>query len=165
MVASSSTTSTRTREPGPAVSAAPHVYGRASANLTNLGTEAIRSFTVFSRGFRPPPLAAPPADHVDSRGFAGWLGTHLKAEPGRRVRRPWQQPRRGGIYDHWGCPIDFLVQAIAAVRALRVSRPAWQAPIHPQTVKIAIHGWSTGTFTQVRTMILPARPGSPRGES
>ncbi|MFH8369304.1 DUF6196 family protein [Streptomyces sp. NPDC018031] len=57
---------------------------------------------------------------VDNSGFVGWLATRLKRSLGTGVFVVCGSNRnRGGIYDHWGCPVELLPEAIAAVEALR----------------------------------------------
>ncbi|WP_242906051.1 DUF6196 family protein [Actinomadura terrae] len=80
------------------------------------GHGAAEQFGIFSFHF--------PADQ-DNSGFVGWLATHLKAELGTGVFVICGSNRaRGGIYDYWGCPIDMLNKAVAAVEALRTARPS-----------------------------------------
>ncbi|MES9539954.1 DUF6196 family protein [Actinomadura sp. NPDC000600] len=71
----------------------------------------VERFGIFSFHF--------PAD-LDNSGFVGWLATRLKTELGTGVFVICGSNRdRGGIYDYWGCPIDLLDDATAAIRALR----------------------------------------------
>ncbi|MFD9907760.1 DUF6196 family protein [Streptomyces sp. NPDC059063] len=57
---------------------------------------------------------------ADNSGFVGWLATHLKAELGTGVFVVCGSNRaRGGIYDYWGCPVELLDRAVAAVKALQ----------------------------------------------
>jgi hypothetical protein len=78
------------------------------------GRGGAERFGIFSFHF--------PAD-LDNSGFVGWLATHLKTELGTGVFVICgSNQARGGIYDHWGCPIDMLSQAVAVVEALRTRR-------------------------------------------
>ncbi|GAA4054387.1 DUF6196 family protein [Actinomadura miaoliensis] len=73
--------------------------------------EHIEHFGIFSFHF--------PAE-LDNSGFVGWLAGQLKVRLGTGVFVICGSNRaRGGIYDHWGCPIDLLDEAIAVVKALR----------------------------------------------
>jgi hypothetical protein len=76
-------------------------------------SDSVERFGIFSFHF---------PDDLDNSGFVGWLATHLKAQLGTGVFVVCGSNRaRGGIYDYWGCPIDLLEQAVALVRALRLS--------------------------------------------
>ncbi|MEU6040659.1 DUF6196 family protein [Actinomadura sp. NPDC047616] len=75
--------------------------------------EHVEHFGIFSFHF--------PAE-LDNSGFVGWLAGQLKVRLGTGVFVICGSNRaRGGIYDHWGCPIDLLDEAIAVVKALRAS--------------------------------------------
>ncbi|MGK5553630.1 DUF6196 family protein [Actinomadura kijaniata] len=59
-------------------------------------------------------------DGLDNSGFVGWLAGRLKASLGTGVFVVCGSNRdRGGIYDHWGCPVDLLDEAVAVVEELR----------------------------------------------
>jgi hypothetical protein len=68
-------------------------------------------FGVFSFHFAP---------DLDNSGFVGWLATALKRELGTGVFVVCGSNRsRGGIFDHWGCPVELLPSAVRVVETLR----------------------------------------------
>ncbi|RJL33245.1 DUF6196 family protein [Bailinhaonella thermotolerans] len=75
--------------------------------------EGVERFGVFSFHF---------PEGLDNSGFVGWLASELKARLGTGVFVICGSNRgRGGIYDHWGCPIDLFDEAVAVVGDLRAS--------------------------------------------
>ena len=55
----------------------------------------------------------------DNSGFVGWLATHIKRATGGGVFVVCgQNSRRGGIYDHWGCPEAVADQVLETIHAL-----------------------------------------------
>lgn len=73
--------------------------------------DEVEKFGIFSFHF---------PEGSDNSGFVGWLASHLKAELGTGVFVVCgSNSARGGIYDYWGCPVELLEQAVAAVTELR----------------------------------------------
>lgn len=73
--------------------------------------DGVEKFGLFSFHF---------PEHSDNSGFVGWLASHLKADLGTGVFVVCgSNSARGGIYDYWGCPVELLDRAVAAVTALR----------------------------------------------
>lgn len=74
---------------------------------------AVERFGVFSFHF---------PSRVDNSGFVGWLASHLKQQLGTGVFVVCgSNARRGGIYDHWGCPETQLSRVVQVVQELRAA--------------------------------------------
>ena len=59
-------------------------------------------------------------DGEDNSGFVGWLATHIKRTVGTGVCVVCgSNPRRGGIFDYWGCPAHMRDAVWSCVEALR----------------------------------------------
>lgn len=74
---------------------------------------ALERFGVFTFHFPP---------GVDNSGFVGWLASQLKLQLGTGVFVICgSNTRRGGIYDHWGCPETQLARVVDVVQQLRAA--------------------------------------------
>lgn len=72
---------------------------------------APEQFALFSFHFPP---------GLDNSGFVGWLASALKQRLGTGVFVVCgQNSTRGGIFDHWGCPVHLRDEALAVIDDLR----------------------------------------------